>query len=375
MARRRRKTSATDGNLDSMLDTLTNVVGILVIVLVTVQLSTQEAASRIAEAVARVDPGEIDRLEREAEAAEAGIEEARRQLSEAREAARKDPAAELARLAAEAAVAEELAAEARKKAAAAEKKQEVARRQLEAKRREQQTRLKKAREERKRIEVEREALLAKLDAIEPPESLPAKEVRLPDPRPAPEGAEELPVLCREGRIIPVEVKLLRDRAQKRAAMIVAQKKLDPDGDTWLSDGKLFEKEFNARPIRSDDFELRMTNAGNRWPRLILDPRPGAGDEAAAAVRGNGDFIRALRLVGPEEFYLRFYVWPDSYEAYLLARQAAGQRGFAAGWVPLASDHQYTIPLGRYAYGTKPPPSPPKSSKKPSKPKPPPNVID
>ena len=47
MARRRSATSATGGNLDSMLDTLTNVVGILVIVLVTVQLSSQEAASRL----------------------------------------------------------------------------------------------------------------------------------------------------------------------------------------------------------------------------------------------------------------------------------------------------------------------------------------
>ena len=51
MARRRMRTSATGGNMDSMLDTLTNVVGILIIVLVTVQLSTQEAASRIAAAV------------------------------------------------------------------------------------------------------------------------------------------------------------------------------------------------------------------------------------------------------------------------------------------------------------------------------------
>lgn len=63
MARRKAKTSATGGNLDSMLDTLTNVVGILVIVLVTVQLSSQEAASRIAEAVKKVDPADFERLE------------------------------------------------------------------------------------------------------------------------------------------------------------------------------------------------------------------------------------------------------------------------------------------------------------------------
>ncbi|MCS5616635.1 MAG: hypothetical protein NZ658_01435, partial [Pirellulales bacterium] len=63
MARRRSISSATGGNLDSMLDTLTNVVGILVIVLVAVQLSSQEAASRIAAAVEKIDPQEVQRLE------------------------------------------------------------------------------------------------------------------------------------------------------------------------------------------------------------------------------------------------------------------------------------------------------------------------
>ncbi|MDA0255637.1 MAG: hypothetical protein O3A18_12240, partial [Planctomycetota bacterium] len=62
MARRRSISSATGGNLDSMLDTLTNVVGILVIVLVAVQLSSQEAASRIAAAVEKIDPQEVQRL-------------------------------------------------------------------------------------------------------------------------------------------------------------------------------------------------------------------------------------------------------------------------------------------------------------------------
>ena len=49
MARRRSKTSATSGNMDSLLDALTNVVGILVIVLVAVQLSSQDAARKIVE--------------------------------------------------------------------------------------------------------------------------------------------------------------------------------------------------------------------------------------------------------------------------------------------------------------------------------------
>ena len=59
MARRRSKTSATGGNMDSLLDALTNVVGILVIVLVAVQISSQEAAKRMEEMIAKIDPEEL----------------------------------------------------------------------------------------------------------------------------------------------------------------------------------------------------------------------------------------------------------------------------------------------------------------------------
>jgi ABC-type Zn uptake system ZnuABC Zn-binding protein ZnuA len=80
-----------------MLDTLTNVVGILVIVLVAVQLSSQEAASRIAEELEKIDPQEVARLEQAAAEAKEQAEEAAEALREQRQAVT-DPRAELSRL-------------------------------------------------------------------------------------------------------------------------------------------------------------------------------------------------------------------------------------------------------------------------------------
>ena len=75
MARRRRQTSATGANMDSLLDALTNVVGILVIVLVAVQLSSQEAARRMEEMIAQIDPEEQERMKQAAVDSEAKLEE------------------------------------------------------------------------------------------------------------------------------------------------------------------------------------------------------------------------------------------------------------------------------------------------------------
>ena len=75
MARRRRQTSATGANMDSLLDALTNVVGILVIVLVAVQLSSQEAARRMEEMIAQIDPEEQERMKQAAVDSEAKLKE------------------------------------------------------------------------------------------------------------------------------------------------------------------------------------------------------------------------------------------------------------------------------------------------------------
>jgi hypothetical protein len=360
--------------MDSMLDTLTNVVGILIIVLVTVQLSTQEAAQRIAEAVQKVDPAEVARLEAEAAEAKAAVEAAQARLDAAKKPAAKDPAAEAARLEAEAAKAEQAAREAAARAAAVEKeKADKARAAKEA----ADAAAKKAADEKAKAEAAVaqaeaawKALAAELEKTEKPIPPPAKEVRLPDPRPAPAGAKEIRVLCREGRVWVVNMPALQEIAQRRADFVVKQKKLDPDGDGWLADGTTFLDTFNDKPVREDGFEMTLALAGGKWTQLVLKRLPGSGQTAEAAIGAAGDLARTLRRLDPDKFYVRFFVWPDGFEAYLVTRAFTGERGFVAGWEPVGSPDEHRIGLGKYPVGEKPPPDP----KKPP-PKPPENLVD
>lgn len=374
MARRRSTTSAIGGNLDSMLDTLMNVVGILVIVLVAVQLSSQEAASRIAEALEKIDPQEVARLEAAAAQAKQQAAAAAVAIREQRQAVM-DPRSEVSKLEAELQIEEDLASEAAKRAAtleaqraaevaAARKAAELAESKDVAKRQDQQASL-----EARLSDLQRE--LKHLPVLPPP---PPKEVRLPDPRPSPSGVTELFVLCRDEKIWLVDIAALQEKALKRADFVVRSKKLDPDNDRWITDGKTFVEEFNKAPVKEGGFDMTLEIANARWPRLVLNRMKGSGESVEQAAKSSGDYARTLRRHSPDTHVLRFLVWPDSFETYLEVRERAGERGFAAGWEPMTTPDEYRIPLGKYAIGEKPPPRPPDSTPKPPRP-PPPNVLD
>lgn len=371
MARRRSRTSATGGNLDSMLDTLTNVVGILVIVLVAVQLSSQEAASKIAEQLEKVDPQDVARLEEAAAKARQQAEAASAALREQRQS-KNDPKAELARLEAALRVEEDLAREAVERATQLEQKRVADLKAAEAAATRAAAEQAKKEAERKAVQDRLTAMQRELENLPVLTAPPAKEVRLPDPRPAPAGVKEFHVLCREGRIWLVDIPSLQEKAQKRADFVVRSKKLDPDGDTWLADGKTFVDEFNKAPVKDEGFEMTVEIVSNRWTRLVLTRMKGRGEEIDEAVKPTGEFARALRRLKPDTHVVRFFVWPDSFEQYLRVRELTGERGYAAGWEPMTSPDEYRISLGRYAIGEKPPPKPADPN---AKPPPPANVLD
>jgi hypothetical protein len=355
-----------------MLDTLMNVVGILVIVLVAVQISSQEAATRIAEAIADIDPAEVARLEHKVDAATKQAAKASAAIREVRQSPH-DPRAESARLRSELQIEEDLAREAEARARALE---EAAAKQAAAHGAQAQTANAKVAQAQERIrasearqaELERE--LKGLPQIAAP---PAKSVRLPNPRPAPPGTVPMNVLCREGKIWVVDIPALQAKPQRRADFVVRSKNLDPDGDKWISDGKTLVDEFNVSPVRDGGFEITLAVANGRWPVLVLTRTKGGGETVEQALKSTGDFARMLRRLDPKSHILRFMVWPDSFETYLQARERAADAGFAAGWEPMTTPAEHQIPLGKYQIGTKPPPKPPDPNRPPAPP--PPNVLD
>jgi hypothetical protein len=371
MARRRSTTSALGVNLDSMLDTLMNVVGILVIVLVAVQISSQEAASRIAAEIQKVDPKEVARLEESLEKARLREASAAEALRQQRQAA-SDPKAELSRLQADLQVEEDLARQAAARAASLEKERVAAKAAADRA-------SEKAIAERNQREAATNALKERLTKLQSElenlprlEAPPMKEVRLPDPRPAPAKVTEVHILCRDQRIWIVDIPALQEKAQKRADFIVRSKKLDLDGDRWIADGKTFLEEFNKSPVKEGGFEMTLAIANNRWPQLVLTRMKGRGESLDEAIKASGEYARMLRRLEPETHVLRFFVWPDSFEPYLKVRELAGERGYAAGWEPMTSPDEYRISLGKYAIGEKPAPKPADPNAKPPPPK---NVLD
>jgi hypothetical protein len=355
-----------------MLDTLMNVVGILVIVLVAVQISSQEAASRIVESMSKIDPEEVARLEKAAATAKEQVATATAEI-EAQRQAIMNPKAELSRLQAALQIEEDSAREAGQRASAIETQHAAAiatAREAADRAAAERTRMDK---EAKAVETRLVAMRRELEALPVLEAPPAKAVRLPDPRPAPEGVSEIPVLCREERIWIVDIDSVREKALRRAEFVIRSKKLDPDNDRWLAGGMTFIDEFNKVPVKEGAFEVSLELINDKWPRMVLGRIQGRGETADDAVKATGDFARMLRRVTPETHVLRFFVWPDAFEAYLTVREFTGERGFAAGWEPMTTPTEYSDSLTRYAVGVKPPPKPPDPN--PKKPAPIPNVLD
>ena len=58
--------------------------------------------------------------------------------------------------------------------------------------------------------------------------LPVKVVQLPNPRPAPKGVKPVTILCREGKLYPLDIEGLRAEAQDRAQKVVRRQRLDRD---------------------------------------------------------------------------------------------------------------------------------------------------
>jgi flagellar motor protein MotB len=414
MARRKSRTSATGGNMDSMLDTLTNVVGILVIVLVAVQLSSQEAASRIADAVEKIDPEQIKRLEEEAKAAQKARDEALAALKKEQQSRSEDPEKALERLRQQAAAAEKKVQEDAKKAAELERQAKEA---LAAEEK-MKAELKKLEELAKKEVIKREALaveLEKLEGVTPP---PVDEVRLPNPRPLPATAdgkplklEEINVICHDGLVIPIVDRLIREPVEEKLAKLVKARKLDPSGDNWLNTEKKdiaiglvkkrgtkledeFSKEqiemadkqtdeeiakliedFNKSPPVDPDFVLSIERVGNQ---IVIVPKPKKDKAEKPADAIKGEFARAMRQTNPSTVYFFFRVEPDSFGAYLQIRQFTDAAGFFSGWEPVDPPYVRKVST-KYRVGTPPPPPPPSPPTDPSAPKPPapkpPNILD
>lgn len=334
---RRRRSSSSGGSLDSLLDTLTNVVGILIIVMVLMQLSVGDAVKRIE----GIDAPLLELTDKEVEEAQQESIEVSQRLKELIEAT---ASLNLA--------VEQRALEQKQRSLAQLEKNlaslkgkinlEEVRKQLEA-------------EQKKESSLEKEVLSAQeeiaklkaqLETTPEPQGVAATIVTLPDPRPAPEKAKPAIFFCREGRVVAVE-----DQRLKGIVSNVIGSYIDPKSKRIDAEKAL--KVFNNQKRSTYGLNLSLKNI-NETIYLVVTPDDSAGDDGERVDGPTSTFRRLVRRINPQQFYLRFIVWADSFDAYLTARTVAEEYGLMAGWEAYVPGQEYRIWIGNTtAY--KPPP--------------------
>ena len=379
MARRKSNTSATGANMDSLLDALTNVVGILVIVLVAVQLSSQEAAQRMEEMIAQIDPAEQERIKQAAKESEEKLEEMKLALQEESEKDEIDPDKLLAMLQEDVAAAELKAKKDLLAAEAAEKEAEEKKLAAEELRRSLMAQLATLEEKEKEFTVSKTDLLAKLENMPTLNAPPPKEVRPPTPKDIPRNKDgnallqERKVLVSNGKVIPFvdPGKQMETAIKNRLKIIIDKNKIDVGEGNYISNESQAMKlidEFNKDPAKNKYFDLKLVRAG-RQIRVEIVPTEECGEEPEKAVRGIfGTVLRNMQ----GKWYLRYLVEPDSFETYMAMRKVTDSSGFYAGWTIIdPGSYLHSLSSG-YNIGEKPPPRPPRN---PGKPGPVKGVLD
>ncbi len=361
MARRRSKTSATGGNMDSLLDALTNVVGILVIVLVAVQISSQEAAKRMEEMIEKIDPEELKKIEQQAQEAKAKIDQVTQAIALEKKQEKIDPEKLLRALRDDIEAAEKRAKADRIAAETAEKAAEKAKLEAEKLRQRLIAQLAKLEEEAKEYTVARDDLIAQLSKTKIPVPPPPKEVRPPTPRPPmidPQTGrpqlERRDVFVKNGRVIPIidPGDEMANAVKNRIKYIIASRRLPVSEDNWLPNAQaanIVIEEYNTNPPPLKNFEAKLKLQGKNLA-IDLTPTEEAGEPPQQAIRG---WFRRTVFGTQRKYYLNFQVAPDSFEEYLAIRKVMDNEQFFAGWQPTTT-FSFTRSSGFNA-GEKPPP--------------------
>lgn len=350
MARRRSEGSAT-ANLDSLLDTMTNVVGILIIVLIVSQLNVTQAVKRIRKDLKPVSETQMAALEKESDTVA-------KQIEMLKETPADDISPDdLEKLKAEVAKLQVMAVDAEKKRSEKDKlDKSLTLKQKELK--DMETALAAQRDQVVGMESE----TAGLDL----EKMPAKRVRLPDPRDPYEDASEVLFYCKGDRVMRIDHPGL---LKKTLAALKAEKSIvfSMQGKTPVYEREKTKAFIEKKNISDTDAKVKILNFPDRgWGQLVIEPKLESGGESIkAAADPYSIFRKHLKRARSDRNYIFFIVHNDAFETYLLARRIAEEEFVPIGWNPTtATEIRKSLPGIRFEH------TPPPPAKTPGKPAPP-----
>ena len=373
-----RSTDEDDGGLDSLLDTMTNVVGILVLVLIVTQMSVADVVTRIT-TENQIDEEAVEQLNQQLEVEQSELRDLEKILVNPIEIDEDKLRQELELnkdlLARKKALLEQRKKEKNEFALKITKDEEMAAKNSKivadtaAKRKELETLISTSLEKKSE-------LAAKLDQT-PRVKAPADiQISIPNPRPAPPGIKQLMVICSGNRLYPVNIDAFRKDAELKAKSIINRFNLKRDPVKGIDPAK-FKQQYEKLKQQDEFFDVEYYVQGDRWPRFRLIPRENKGGFGKELINPRSRLRRWFSTVDFTKYYARFYVLPDSFDAYVIARRFFSQKKILAGWDPQNANWTLTshVPGGIELGPPRPkPPPPPPGTPPPAKPKPA-NVID
>jgi hypothetical protein len=115
---------------------------------------------------------------------------------------------------------------------------------------------------------------------------------------------------------------------------------------------------------------------NYTPYLVFEYL-GGGEDVTEIAAKSSKYQIGLRRLNSQTQYVKFFVWSDSFDAYVQARRVCDEHGLLAGWQPYDESYQWRTSLGlpvKIQGKPKPPPRKPRppGEKPPPPPKPLPN---
>lgn len=363
--------------MDSLLDTMTNVVGILVILLVVTKLGVSSAMSRIRSNLPEVSEEQYKNMQLEASL---NLKEMNR-LKGLKDNSSVDVTKSRAELA-------EL-----------EKRLNDLKTKIPGKVTSNVDALRKSLSDVEKNEAQLNSSLADLNKklaelkkvlaeTKKQPQLPAKIIRIPDPRPAPVNARAEWFACRDGKITYIDMLNIAAEAAKRISFLKTQLRYGKatisrrDGLKKPSDKNIKspEMEYDRKKIEEYFQNTPLTVSGHRvfvygkedsngcWINLKI--AGGQGENEKVIVNGWSIYRRALKGIMERKNFARFLVYPDSFEVYLAARDISEQANVPAGWDLYDGDQWRTwvqVPGIRVHREKEPPP--PDPDKQTSSPKP------
>jgi len=348
----------------ALMDTMTNVVGVLIIVLVMVGLGIATTVKRVLSELPPVTQEQLAQLIKEM---------AQPKTPETPESVQKktdDALAQINKLTAEL-----------KTIDLSDVNQSVKFMDLG----EIRTKIERAKYDRDKEKKKLDELFAELDKLKkalddipvakPP---PPKYVRIPNPRPVPQGAVRENFLVAKGRVIYLNDRSFLEIIQKE--VVKARDDLlapnhpkitstTPPASIKYSKDKMlayFERaRVGDRTLQAKLVALPTAPVFN----LNLVPQEGAGENDGDLRNPASFFQRFMRKLKTEpNKIVWFYVFKDSVETYLTAREVADSIGVPVGWQIYAQD-SYAVRLPNTTYEPFTPPKP-----APGAPAPPPEIV-